>query len=63
MKLTTKGRYAVQAMADIAAFGAAGAVSVTEGRTGAAARRAESASTRALASHDINVTLPLDDPV
>lgn len=30
MKLTTKGRYAVQAMADIAAFGAAGAVSLPE---------------------------------
>jgi len=28
MKLTTRGRYAVQAMADIAAFGAAGAVSL-----------------------------------
>lgn len=36
MKLTTKGRYAVQAMADIAAFGAAGAVSLPEiaGRQG-----------------------------
>lgn len=30
MKLTTKGRYAVQAMADIAAFGGAGAVSLPE---------------------------------
>lgn len=30
MKLTTKGRYAVQAMADIAAYGAAGAVSLPE---------------------------------
>jgi Rrf2 family iron-sulfur cluster assembly transcriptional regulator len=30
MKLTTKGRYAVQAMADIAAFGAADAVSLSE---------------------------------
>ncbi len=30
MKLTTRGRYAVQAMADIAAFGAAGAVSLPE---------------------------------
>lgn len=29
MKLTTKGRYAVQAMADIAAFGSAGAVSLS----------------------------------
>ncbi|MFN0023252.1 MAG: Rrf2 family transcriptional regulator [Parvularculaceae bacterium] len=36
MKLTTKGRYAVQAMADIAAHGAAGAVSLPEiaGRQG-----------------------------
>lgn len=30
MKLTTRGRYAVQAMADIAAFGADGAVSLPE---------------------------------
>lgn len=39
MKLTTKGRYAVQAMADIAAFGAAHAVSLPEiaGRQGLSA--------------------------